>query len=148
MLSTHINLHYHLVWATKERRNLIDPSWKTRLRAWLGGCARERVGVALEINGMSEHVHALVGLKPTHRLADFMRVLKSESSQWIHKELRAHLFQWQEGYFAVSVGPSQLEKVRHHIRNPEEHHRQKTFEEEYVELLKLAGIEYDERCLW
>ena len=77
-----------------------------------------------------------------------MRVLKSESSEWIHKELQVHLFQWQEGYFAVSVSPSQLEKVRHYVRNQEEHHRQKSFEEEYVELLKLAGIEYDERYLW
>ena len=105
-------------------------------------------GVALEINGMGDHVHVLVGLKPTHCLSDFMRVLKSESSEWVHKELHAHLFQWQEGYFAVSVSPSQLEKVRHYIRSQEEHHRQKSFEEEYVELLKLAGIEYDERYLW
>lgn len=148
MPSTHTNLHYHLVWATKERRNLIEPAWKPRLHAWLGGCVRAQGGVALEINGMAEHVHTLVGLKPTHCLSDFMRVLKSESSEWVHNELHAHLFQWQEGYFAVSVSPSQLEKVRHYIRNQEEHHRQKSFVEEYVELLKLAGIEYDERYLW
>ena len=147
MPSTHTSLHYHLVWATKERRNLIEPAWKPRLHAWLGGSIRALGGVPLEINGMGDHVHALVGLKPTHCLSDLMRVVKGESSEWIHNELHAQLFQWQEGFFAVSVSPSQVQKVRHYIRNQEKHHQQKTSAEEYVELLRRAGIEYDERYL-
>jgi putative transposase len=148
MPSTHVSLHYHLIWSTKERRNLIANAWKDRLHAWLGGCVRELGGVAVAIGGMADHVHCLAGLKTTHCLSDFMRVVKGESSEWVHKELHEALFQWQEGYGAFTVSPSQIDKVRKYILNQEEHHRTKTFQEEYVELLKRAGVEYDERYLW
>lgn len=148
MPSTHLSLHYHLVWSTKDRRPLIAPAWKDRLHAWLGGCVRELGGVAVAAGGMPDHVHCLVGLKATHCLSDFMRVLKSESSEWVHKDMGEPLFQWQEGYGAFTVSPSQLDKVRQYVLNQVEHHRVKTFQEEYVELLKRAGVSYDEKYLW
>jgi len=148
MPSTHVSLHYHLVWATKDHQKSIHPAWKDRLHAWLGGCVRELGGVAIAAGGVSDHVHCLAGLKATHRLSDFMRVLKSESSEWIHKELHVATFQWQEGYGAFTVSPSQIKNVQKYILNQEEHHRSKTFQEEYVELLTRAGVEYDERYLW
>jgi putative transposase len=87
-------------------------------------------------------------LKPTHCLSDFMRVLKGESSEWIHNELQIPIFQWQEGYGAFTVSPSARKRVESYIRNQERHHRTKSFQEEYVELLQQAGIEYDEKYLW
>jgi REP element-mobilizing transposase RayT len=147
MPSTYTSLHYHLVWSTKERRNLIEAAWKPRLHAWLGGAVRAQDGVALAVGGMSDHVHVLAGLKPTSCLADVMRVIKSESSEWIHREFPRQPFAWQEGYFAVTVSPSQIDKVRKYVLNQEEHHRNKTFQEELLEFLQMAGIEYDERYL-
>ena len=148
MPSTHTSLHYHLVWSTKDRRNLIEPSWRPRLHAWLGGCIKVLDGVPLAVGGVADHVHCLVGLKATHCLSDFMRVVKSESSEWIHTDIQLPVFQWQEGYGAFTVSPNSREKVVSYIRNQETHHATKTFQEEYLELLQQAGIEYDERFLW
>lgn len=148
MPSTHTSLHFHLVWSTKDRRNLIEPSWKPRLHEWLGGCIKGLEGTPLAVGGVADHVHCLVGLRPTHCLSDFMRVLKGESSEWIHNELRASIFQWQEGYGAFTVSPSARRRVMSYIRNQERHHKIKSFQEEYIELLQQAGIEYDEKYLW
>ncbi len=148
MPSTHTSLHYHLVWSTKDRRNLIDAAWMPRLHEWLGGCIKGLEGAPLAIGGVADHVHCLVGLKTTHRLSDFMRVLKGESSEWIHNGLRIPIFQWQEGYGAFTVSPSARKRVESYIRNQERHHKTKSFQEEYIELLQQAGIEYDEKYLW
>lgn len=148
MPSTHTSLHYHLVWSTKDRRNLIESAWRARLHQWLGGCVKGLEGAPLAIGGVADHVHCLVGLKATHCVADFMRVLKSESSKWIHKELRQSIFQWQEGYGAFTVSPSMRKRVESYIRNQERRHKTKSFQQEYVELLEQAGIEYDDKYLW
>ena len=147
MPSTYSSLHYHIFWATKERRRLIEPAWKDRLHAWLGGCVRELDGVALAVNGMPDHVHMLVGLKPVHSIAQLMRVVKGESSEWIHDTLHVPLFEWQEGYTSISVSPSAIAGVRRYVENQEAHHRQESFKEELVALLEKAGIDYDERYL-
>src|SRR2546428_800773 len=105
-------------------------------------------GVPLAIGGIEDHVHLLVGLKSSHRLDYFLRDLKADSSEWVHKEIRKRLFAWQKGFGAFSVSPSSIESVKKYIFNQEEHHRRKTFQEEYVELLKASGIEYNEKYLW
>lgn len=145
MPSTHTSRYHPLVWSTKDRRKPIDAAWKPRLHAWLGGCIKALDGAPLAIGGVTDHIQCLVGLKPTHRLPDFMRVLKGESSESIHDELRLSTFQWQEGYGAFTVSPGARKRVESYIRNQEPHHRTTTFQEEYVELLKQAGIEYDEK---
>ncbi len=105
-------------------------------------------GVPLAIGGTEDHVHLLVGLNSSHRLDYFMRDLKADSSEWIHKEIGKRTFAWQKGYGAFAVSPSNIESVTKYVRNQEQHHRRKTFQEEYVELLKSSGVEYDERYLW
>ena len=100
------------------------------------------------IGGTEDHVHLLVGLKSSHRVDYFLRDLKADSSEWVHQEIGRKVFAWQKGYGAFSVGPSNLDGVKRYILNQEEHHRRITFQEEYVELLKASGIEYDERYLW
>jgi putative transposase len=105
-------------------------------------------GIPHAIGGTGDHVHVAAGLRATHRLADVMRELKSESSRWIHEELKLAGFFWQEGYGAFTFGASDLEGVRRYVLNQEEHHRAKTFQEEYVAMLKRGLVEYDDAYLW
>ena len=114
---------------------------------YLGGTLRGLGGFPEGVGGVGEHVHALVGLKATHCLADVMREVKKASSMWVHQEVGLRGFAWQEGYAAFTVSPTARAAVRRYIANQEEHHRTKSFREEVVELLKRAGVEYDPRCL-
>jgi len=148
MPSTHYSLHYHLVFSTKNREQLLAPTPRARVHEYLGGAIRGMGGVSHAVGGMGDHVHVFAGLRATHCLADVMRELKSESSSWIHKELRLHGFAWQEGYGAFTVGASSIEPVRTYVLGQEEHHRETTFQEEYVAMLRRGLVEYDERYLW
>ena len=148
MPSTHTSLHCHLTFSTKDRVPMISKEWRERLHAYLGGIVKGLDGVPLAVGGIEDHVHLLVGLKSSHRLDYFLRDLKADSSEWVHKEIRKRLFAWQKGFGAFSVSPSSIESVKKYIFNQEEHHRLKTFQEEYVELLTESGIEYNEKYLW
>jgi REP-associated tyrosine transposase len=148
MPSTHLSLHYHVIFSTKDRVPLIEPTWSPRLHAYLGGVARNVECVAEAVGGVADHVHLLLSLRATHCLADVVRDVKSVSSLWVHEEIGIRKFQWQEGYGAFTVSPSQREQVPDYITRQEEHHRRRGFQEEYLELLKRAGVKYDERYLW
>ena len=148
MPSTHLSLHYHIVFSTKDRTPLIAPAWRERLHAFLGGTVNTLGGIPEAIGGVADHVHLLIGLRATHALADVLREVKSVSSRWVHEEIGQPEFQWQEGYGAFTVGAPQCAEVRHYIARQEEHHRTRTFQEEYVEFLRRAGVEYEERFLW
>lgn len=145
MPSTHLCLNIHLVFGTKNREPMISSEWMGNLHAYLGGTVRGLGAVPLEIGGVADHVHLLIGIKATHRLSDMVREIKSESSQWMHEQTGGRDFAWQEGYGAFTVSPSQCDAVRTYIQNQVEHHRKRTFREEYMELLKRAGVEFDER---
>ncbi|MEZ5345975.1 MAG: IS200/IS605 family transposase [Pyrinomonadaceae bacterium] len=147
MPSSHISSNFHIVFSTKERRPLIGDDWRERLHPYLGGIVNGMEGVPLAIGGTSDHVHLLVSLKSKHRLDYFVRDLKADSSAWVHKEL-GKVFKWQKGYGAFSVSPTGIDGVKKYILNQEEHHQKRSFEEEYIELLNLSGIEYDEKYLW
>jgi REP element-mobilizing transposase RayT len=147
MPSTHLSLHYHIVFSTKDRRRSIAEPWREELHAYLGGILNDIGAVPECIGGPGDHVHTLVRLKATHAVADVVRQIKRGSSLWIHQH-GVRQFEWQEGYAAFTVSSSQLSKVSHYISNQVEHHRKKTFEEEYVELLRLSGVEFDEKYLW
>jgi putative transposase len=148
MPNTYTSLHYHLVFSTKDRFPLIQQHWRERMHAYLGGTVRTLEGVPDEIGGTADHVHLLVGLKPTHRLSDVLREIKRESSIWAHEEIGASKFAWQEGYGAFTVSVSQLPSVRDYIARQEEHHRKRTFREEYIDLLRRHGVRFDEKYLW
>ena len=147
MPSTRTGLHYHLIFATKNREPLISDDWRTRLHAYLGGTVGGLEGVPQAIGGVADHVHLLVSLKPTHCLADFVRDLKKASSTWAAVASRKHRFQWQEGYAAFTVSPSARAAVQKYIEQQEEHHRHQSLREELIEFLQKSGIEYDERYL-
>jgi putative transposase len=118
------------------------------LHAYLGGVVRNVEGMPEAIGGVADHVHLLIGLRATARLADVVRDVKAVSSRWVHEETADREFSWQEGYGAFTVSASQRDMVREYIAKQEEHHRKRTFQEEYVELLKRSGVEYDDRYLW
>lgn len=148
MPSTHLSLHYHLIFSTKDRVPYIQKEWRGRLHAYLGGIVNDLGGVPEKINGVEDHVHLLVGLRATHRLADVLKDIKAGSSRWVHDELNLQSFAWQEGYGAFTVSALQIDAVKKYIENQEEHHRVKTFQEEYLEFLNRCGVKYDERYLW
>ena len=126
---------------------MIQAAWRRKLHAYLGGIIRTGDGIAESIGGASDHVHLLIGLRATHRLADVLRELKAVSSGWVHNEIGDRGFAWQEGYGAFTVSASQREEVRRYIERQEEHHRTRTFRDEYLELLRRSGVEFDERYL-
>jgi REP element-mobilizing transposase RayT len=147
MASTFLSLHYHVVFSTKLRKDLIAESWRERLHEYLGGTIKGLGGFTQGIGGTGDHVHLLIGLKSTHTLSDFMRELKKSSSAWVHSEIGLAQFAWQEGYGAFTVGPTSRDGVKKYIANQEEHHRRLTFREELVYLLEQAGIDYQEKWL-
>lgn len=142
-MSTYSCLHYHLVFATKYREPVIADSWRARLHEYLGGTVRGLDGVPEGIGGTADHVHLLARLKPVHCLSDFMRELKKASSLWVHENIPLPTFAWQEGYGAFTVAASDTRSVQAYIANQEEHHRTKTFREEFTAFLEKAGIEYN-----
>ena len=148
MASTHLSLHYHIVFSTKHREPSLDAAQRPRIHEYLGGTIRGLKGIPHAVGGTADHVHLLLSLRASHALADVMREVKSESSGWIHREIQWAGFGWQEGYGAFTVGAPDLEKVRSYVLSQEEHHRVKTFQQEYVKMLERGMVEYDERFLW
>ncbi|HXA19629.1 MAG TPA: IS200/IS605 family transposase [Thermoanaerobaculia bacterium] len=147
MPNTFTSLRYHLIFSTKTREPFLVPPLLERMHAYLGGCVRTIGGVPLEIGGISDHGHLLVGLKPTHCVSDVLCKIKKASSDWARDEMGFAKFRWQDGYAAFTVGRKGIEDLRRYIATQAEHHQTRTFEEEYRQLLKAHGIEFDERYL-
>ncbi len=149
MSHTCSNLLVHAIFSAKDRKPLIESDLREDLFAYLGGIVREMQGKALIINGMPDHVHMLVELRPKVSVAELMRVAKANSSRWIHETRPGHRgFAWQTGYAAFSVSRSNALAVSKYIAEQEKHHRKRTFQDELILFLKKHGIAYDERYLW
>jgi putative transposase len=146
---THTSSLFHYVFSTKHREKIIGPALQERLWPYMGGIAREHGMKALEIGGMEDHIHMLLSLPATITLAKAVQLIKGGSSKWVNENsfLRGR-FEWQEGYGAFSIGKSQIDDTVAYIRSQTEHHRGRTFKEEYVAFLKAHDIEYDERYIW
>jgi REP-associated tyrosine transposase len=137
----------HLVFSTKERRPLICPELAADLFAYLGGIVHEMRATALIINGTADHVHMLVRIRPSQSVAEIARVVKTNSSRWVHGNGRTE-FAWQAGYGVFSVSESNVPAVKEYIASQEEHHRKRSFQEEFVAFLKKNNVVYDERYIW
>jgi putative transposase len=148
MPSTHVSLHYHIVFSTKDRIPIIGDGWRDRMHQFLGGCVRTFGGTPLAVGGVADHVHAVAGLRATHCVSDMMCEVKRASSAWAHDTIGIQRFAWQEGYGAFSISPSQVDSVVRYTLDQKRHHQKRSFQEEYRALLQQAGIEYDERYLW
>ena len=149
MPSTYTSLHYHIIFSTKQRRPFITSDLGPRLYDYIGGIIRHEKGILRCAGGVADHVHLLATLPPTRAISDWMRVIKSNSSGWIHETFPdQRAFGWQDGYGAFTVSKSGLADVERYIAGQEEHHRRVSFKEEFVEFLRRNEIEYDERYLW
>ena len=146
MAHTAGNVVIHFIFSTKGRRPLIAASLRPDLFAYLGGIVREMQGTALIINGTADHVHILVRIRPAQSAAEVARVMKANSSRWARAKFKD--FAWQTGYGVFSVSESNVPAVSKYIASQEEHHRKRSFQEEYVAFLKKNKIAYDERYIW
>lgn len=147
MSHTYVSDLIHCVFSTKRRRNLIKPDIQSVLWSFLGGIARKNKFKALVIGGTENHVHVLLSLPPDMPLAKAMQLIKGASSRWLN-ETHTKDFAWQEGYGAFTVGISQKGDTIAYIQSQAEHHRKRTFEEEFIAFLKKHDVEYDSRYVW
>jgi len=149
MPNTYTQLYIQLVFAVKGRQNFIKESFRNELEKYMCGIARNNKHKPLAIYCMPDHTHLLIGLNPSQSISDLMKEIKVSSSGFIkEKELINEGFYWQEGYGAFSYAKSQLDNVVKYILNQQEHHKKKTFKEEYLEFLKKFEIDYDEKYLF
>ena len=136
----------HCVFGTKDRAPVIDPSLEEHLWPYLGGIARENRMKALAIGGTTDHIHSLLSLPSTMSIAKAVQLIKGGSSKWVHDTFpECRNFGWQEGYGAFSVSVSQVEKTIAYINRQKDHHRKRSFQEEFLDFLVKHGIEYDPR---
>ena len=149
MPNTYTQLYIHCVFAVKHRAAMLDTIWDERLRLYISAITQNHGHKMLAINNMPDHLHFFVGLNPRQSISDMLRIVKSESSEWINKEkFTKNKFNWQDGYGAFSHSLSQVNKVVQYIHNQQEHHRKVTFLEEYKKMLKDFQINYDERYIF
>lgn len=143
MANTYSQIYIHVVFAVKGRQNLISKNWKDELYKYITGIIMNEGQKLITINGIPDHIHILVGLKPDKSLSDLVRDIKSNSSRFINeKHWVTGKFEWQTGFGAFSYSHSQLNNVINYIQNQEEHHKKKTFKEEYLEFLNAYNVDY------
>ena len=142
-------LYCHVIFSTKNREPFISGELQPRLYPYIGGVVRQEGSTLLAVGGMPDHVHLLVSLTRQSFIAEVVRLVKTNSSGWVHGTFpEPRGFAWQTGYGAFSVSTSNLPAVEHYIAAQEEHDRTRTFQEEFVEFLRRHSIAYDERYLW
>jgi putative transposase len=149
MPNTYSQMYVQVVIVVKFRQSLIQKSWKEELYKYITGIVTNKGQKLLRINGVENHVHILLNVKPNIALSDLMRDIKANSGKWINEQkLCNHKFQWQEGFGAFTYSISQLDNVIKYIENQEEHHKKQSFKEEYIAFLKNFQIEYKDEYLF
>ena len=149
MPNTYSQILIHLVFAVKRRDSLIHQSWEEKLHKYITGIVQKQDQKMLAINGMPDHIHILIGMKPNCRISDLVREIKKSSTEFIKENnLCSNKFNWQSGYGAFSCSQSSLGNVVKYILNQKEHHRRKSFKDEFMILLNKFEIEYQQRYLF
>ncbi len=149
MANTYTQITIHAVIIVKHRNNFITKAWRDNLHSYISGIITTAGGKSFAVGGWLDHVHVLFSLPLTTSISDFMRVVKSNSSKWVNEQnFINQKFEWQVGYGAFSFARSQRDIVIKYILNQEEHHKSKTFKEEYLKMLNDYEIEYDEKYLF
>src|SRR5229473_3565595 len=146
MANTFSQIYIQTVFAVSNRLSLIKPEFKEDLHKYITGVIRNQGQKLICINGMPDHLHILIGLKPSMALADLVRDIKAESSTYVNKNSWVRgKFSWQEGYGAFSYGHSQLDSIIRYIQNQEKHHKRSSFKDEYLSLLRKFNIAFDDK---
>lgn len=142
------SLHCHIVFSTKNRQPQLVSDLQHQVFQYIGGILRNHSSSLIAAGGMPDHVHLLVSLARTLAVADVVRLIKTNSSGWIHAECQLPRFQWQTGYGAFAVSHSNVGAVKEYIANQADHHRTRTFQDEFREILRRHAIEWDEKYVW
>jgi putative transposase len=149
MPNTYTQIHLQLVFAVKFRLALIENHWKNELYKYMTGIVQKYDHKLIIVNGMPDHVHMVVGMRPDQSISEMMQNIKGASSYWINNQrITKSKFQWQEGYRAFSYSKNDLPVLIDYVKNQELHHHKTSFLEEYRDLLNKFEIEYDERYLF
>ncbi len=149
MANTYSQIYIQIVFSVKERKNLLQPPWRQEVYKYIAGIIKNKGHKSIIVNGMADHVHILIGLKPSAALSDLVRGIKNNTTNYINQNQWVQgKFAWQEGYGAFSYGHSQLEDVYQYILHQEEHHQKHTFKDEYLRLLQKFQIPYEEPYLF
>jgi putative transposase len=149
MAGTYSQIYIQYVFAVKGRENLLQKPWRDEIFKYMAGIIKEKNQKPIIVNGVADHVHVFVGLKPSMAIADLVRDIKNSSSKFINeKKFLKGKFVWQEGYGAFSYAHSQIDNVYQYIDNQEEHHKKKTFREEYFDFLQKFEVEFNEKYLF
>lgn len=149
MADTYSKIYVHVIFAVKGRQNLIAPKWEDEIYSFITGIIRNKAQKLIRINGMPDHLHLLIGIKPDVALSELVRDIKSNSSRFINEKGWIHgKFEWQQGFGAFSLGHSQLPSAINYIENQKVHHKKSTFKEEYLNFLKKYEVEYNPQYLF
>ena len=148
-MSTFYQIYIQVVFAVKGRNSLIAQSWEEELYKYITGIITNKGQKLIAINGMLDHIHILIGMKPSCCLSDLVREIKKSSNAFINeKKFSKFKFEWQKGYGAFSYSHSSLDNVIAYIQNQKEHHKNKSFREEYIDFLKKFEVEYKDEYLF
>jgi putative transposase len=149
MPGTFSQIYIQVVFAVKGRENLISKEWKEDLHKYIAGIIKGKGQKSIIVNGMPDHIHAFIGLRPAMSISDLVRDIKNNSSNFINdNKFVKGKFSWQEGYGAFSYSHSHIENVYQYILNQEEHHKKKTFKDEYIDFLTKFNVDHDEKYLF
>ena len=149
MANTYHQIYLQTVFAVKYRNAIIDKAWKHQLMGVIGNLINETTCKTIIVNGVEDHVHCLLGLKPVVSVSELMKTVKAKSSKYINDHsLTKSRFEWQEGYGVFSYDQLSVDAVYNYILNQEEHHKKNTFKDEYLDLLKMFQVEYDEQYVF
>ena len=149
MPDTYSQITIHAVFAVKDRGNFITKDWRNDLHQYISGIITNKVAKSLAVGGWKDHVHILFGMPVNISIADFMSAVKANSSKWVNQQkFIKGKFQWQAGYAAFSYAKSQRNIIINYISNQEEHHRTKSFEEEYIKMLDDFEVDYKDKYLF
>ena len=149
MPGTFSQIYIQVVFAVKGNESMINPSWEEELFKYITGIVQKKEQKMIAINGTSDHIHILIGMKPSCCLSDLVREIKKSSNEFIQeKKFSKFKFYWQEGFGAFSYSHSSLDNVIGYIMNQKEHHKKKTFREEYIEFMEKFAIDYKEEYLF
>lgn len=145
MANTYTQIHLQFIFAVKYRACVIQKQWKDELYKYITGIVQNNKHKMIIINGMPDHVHLLIGMRPAQSISTLMQDIKGSSSTWINKnKITKRKFAWQAGYGAFSYGKSQVKNVIKYIKNQEEHHQKRSFKREYLAFLDKFEVDYDE----
>ncbi len=148
-MSTYSQIYIQIVFAVKGRANLIRESWEDKLYKYITGIVQNKGQKMLAINGMPDHIHIFIGMRPSCCLSDLVREIKKSSNQYVNDlKLTPYPFKWQKGFGAFSYNHSQISNVINYVMNQKEHHRRKTFQEEYISFLEEFEISFDDKYLF